>query len=119
MRVVPRKNYHLVGTGIRLDCRKVYNAVPATNQPYYKERGLVHITFGDSDASMLLKEGEYDVVKETRCGECDNCRKLDSIKDSVLRCVNPPFSSADDDVISVWNSAVENLPCMNQNTGTS
>lgn len=47
-----------------------------------------------------------------RCGECDNCKKLERVQRSVLRVVNPPFSHADDDTIKLWNRELAELPCL-------
>jgi len=46
-----------------------------------------------------------------RCGRCDNCKKLDRVKTRVMACANPPFSSADDGVVAVWNDMLQLLPC--------
>jgi hypothetical protein len=50
----------------------------------------------------------------TRCGECNNCKKLDKVKGSILRRVNPPFSHANQDVVDLWNDMVESYPCENE-----
>ena len=51
-------------------------------------------------------------MKKTKpCGVCDNCKKLEKVKQSVLRCCNPPFSHADQDVVDVWNDSLERYPC--------
>jgi len=46
-----------------------------------------------------------------RCGKCANCLEIERIKSRVLACANPPFSHADDDVVKVWNTELERLPC--------
>ena len=46
-----------------------------------------------------------------RCGQCQNCLELEQVRKRVLACCNPPFSHADDDVVKVWNNALERLPC--------
>lgn len=56
MRVRPKMNYHLLGTEIKLDKTKVYEAEEARNQPYYKERGLVFVE------GVLLARNEYTKV---------------------------------------------------------
>lgn len=48
-----------------------------------------------------------------RCGQCKNCLKLKKVQRAVLRCVNPPFNHADDDIIQVWNDQLKQLPCLN------
>lgn len=47
-----------------------------------------------------------------RCGQCENCKKLDRVRVRVLACANPPFSHADDNVIDVWNTELSRLPCL-------
>lgn len=47
-----------------------------------------------------------------RCGECENCKKLERVKRRVLACCNPPFSHADDDVTELWNRELASLPCL-------
>lgn len=47
-----------------------------------------------------------------RCGQCDNCKKLEKVKTTVLRTCNPPFSHADDDVVKLWNEELKRLPCL-------
>jgi hypothetical protein len=58
MRVKPNENYALLGTSIKLNKNKVYEAVPATNQPNYDENDAIFV--GD----FLLVKGEYKVVKK-------------------------------------------------------
>lgn len=58
MRVKPNENYELLGTSIKLDKNKVYEAVPATNQPNHKAMGMVFV--GD----FLLNKTEYRVIKK-------------------------------------------------------
>lgn len=62
MKIKPTLNYQLLGTDIRLDCNKVYNAILATNQPNYKERGLIFVQL-DNNQSMLLNKTEYERIK--------------------------------------------------------
>jgi len=54
--VRPLQSYYWAGQA-KLDSEKVYKATPATNQPKYKERGLVFV-----EGYLLTKE-EYEVVK--------------------------------------------------------
>tara|TARA_R100001163_G_C5025834_1_gene167391 strand:+ start:92 stop:361 length:270 start_codon:yes stop_codon:yes gene_type:complete len=60
MKVKPKENYKLLGTSIVLNKNKTYNAVIATNQPNYKEKGLIFVD------DVLLNANEY-IVK------CDCC----------------------------------------------
>ena len=59
MNIKPKENYRLLGTYpvITLDRNKVYKAIIATNQPNYKENGLVFC--GD----ILLNKNEYTIIK--------------------------------------------------------
>ena len=50
----------------------------------------------------------------SRCGKCDNCKKLERVRLRVLACCNPPFSHADDDVVEVWNTELKRLPCQKE-----
>ena len=58
MNIKPKENYRLLGTYpvITLDRNKVYKAIIATNQPNYKENGLV---FCDD---ILLNKNEYTII---------------------------------------------------------
>jgi|TARA_R110000744_G_scaffold181079_3_gene300127 hypothetical protein len=60
MKIKPKENYRLLGTYpvITLNKNKVYKVIKATNQPNYKENGLV---FCDN---ILLNKNEYTVIKE-------------------------------------------------------
>ena len=60
VKIRPAGDYHILGTDIRLDSGKVYDAIPATNQPDYKEREKVFVLTPEGDA--LLCKGEYEVV---------------------------------------------------------
>ena len=57
MQVKPLHNYKLLGTSIVLDCKKTYDATPATNQPDWEEKGLIFVD------GILLEAGEYLIVK--------------------------------------------------------
>jgi len=58
MRVRPLENYELLGTGIKLDKTKVYDAVPATNQPDWKAKGLIFVDVR-GHFGFLLSRTEY------------------------------------------------------------
>jgi len=67
-----------------------------------------------------------------RCGCCDNCKKLEKVKVSVLRYCGTPrtraydkpaptdkltaqeFHHADDGVVAVWNDSLKHYPCLSQ-----
>lgn len=51
-------------------------------------------------------------MRMMRCGKCENCKQLARVRLRVLRCVNPPFCHADQDVVDVWNKELKRLPCM-------
>jgi hypothetical protein len=57
-----------------------------------------------------------------RCGNCDNCKELEKVKTSVLRCCGTPknngnsLNHADDGVVMVWNQRLAELPCQCQKT---
>lgn len=57
MRVKPNRSYELLGTSIKLDKERVYDAVKATNQPNYEEEGLIFVS------EILLNKNEYQVVE--------------------------------------------------------
>ena len=57
IKVKPNLNYKLLGTNIRLDKNKVYNGEIATNQPNYKELGLMFV------GEILLDENEYTIIR--------------------------------------------------------
>ena len=45
---------------------KVYDAIPATNQPNWKERGLIFIQGAEGDTSdigFLLDNTDYEVIE--------------------------------------------------------
>ena len=56
MKIKPKNNYRLLGTSISIDKTKVYTAIVATNQPNFKEKGLVFC--GD----ILLNKNEYIII---------------------------------------------------------
>tara|TARA_R100000808_G_C2012159_1_gene64220 strand:+ start:30 stop:206 length:177 start_codon:yes stop_codon:yes gene_type:complete len=57
IKVKPNKNYHSLGTNIRLDKNKVYIGEIATNQPNYKKLGLMFV------GEILLNKNEYKIIK--------------------------------------------------------
>lgn len=51
-----------------------------------------------------------------RCGECENCKKVERTKRRVLACCGAPnhrgvIHHADDGVVDVWNKALKDWPC--------
>ena len=57
-RVQPKLNYRAANNDMKpLNKNKVYDAIVASNQPNYKEDGLIFV------GNYLLKRGEYTIVK--------------------------------------------------------
>lgn len=65
MKVRPLENYRLYNYSIVLDNTKVYSASHATNQPNWKENGLIFVHESDDEdcVGILLREGEYEIKK--------------------------------------------------------
>lgn len=61
MQIKPKLNYQFLGTNIKLDNTKVYNAVLATNQPDYIEKGKIFVILPDNQ-SVLLDNTEYERI---------------------------------------------------------
>ncbi len=60
MKIRPTDNWRLVGPDIRLDKTRIYDAIPATNQPEFEEKKKI---FAQTPrGSMLLELGEYVIV---------------------------------------------------------
>lgn len=57
MKVKPNESYKLLGTSLSLVKGRVYKAIIATNQPDYKEKGLIFVR------GILLGNGEYEIVQ--------------------------------------------------------
>lgn len=49
-----------------------------------------------------------------RCGECDNCEKVERTKRRVLAVANPPFSHATDGAVDLWNQTLKDFPCQKE-----
>ena len=49
-----KEDYKLLGTDIKLDRNKIYNATPATNHPDFTKYGLLFVD------GVLLRREEYD-----------------------------------------------------------
>lgn len=61
MKVIPKENYVLLGTGFRLNKTRVYEALHAVNQPHWRKRRAIFVI--DGDESMLLEGDDYRVVE--------------------------------------------------------
>jgi len=48
----------------------------------------------------------------SRCGKCVNCVQLEKVRARVLACCCPPFTHADDGVVTLWNEELARLPCL-------
>ena len=65
MRVQPLNDFRMLGTQIHVSKDKVYDAIHATNQPNWKERGLIFIVGAEGDSTdlgFLLDKTDYTVV---------------------------------------------------------
>jgi len=64
MKIEPKLNYSMSGYG-QLNKDKIYSAVDATNQPNWKEEGKIFVEANDDlRIELLLKRGEYEIIKE-------------------------------------------------------
>ena len=66
MRVRPLNDFKMLSTRISVSKDKVYDAIPATNQPDWKERGLIFIQGAEGDTSdigFLLDNTDYEVIE--------------------------------------------------------
>lgn len=66
MRVRPLNDFKMLGTRISVSKNKVYDAIPATNQPDWEERGLIFIQGAEGDTSdigFLLDNTDYEVIE--------------------------------------------------------
>ena len=54
----PNRSYHLASTDIKLNKNNLYHGEIATNQPNYKERGLIFVM-----GCILLNKGEYTIIQ--------------------------------------------------------
>jgi len=64
MKIQPKLNYSMSGYG-QLNKDKIYSAVDATNQPNWKEEGKIFVEANeDLTIELLLKQGEYELIKE-------------------------------------------------------
>ena len=58
MLVKPNKNYKMLWTNKCVWTDQTYEAIIATNQPNYKEKGAIFIN------EILLEKGEYTIVEK-------------------------------------------------------
>jgi hypothetical protein len=64
MKIQPKLNYSMSGYG-QLNKDKIYSAIDATNQPNWKEEGKIFVEANDDlTIELLLKQGEYELIKE-------------------------------------------------------
>ena len=54
----PNRSYHLASTDIRLNKHNLYQGEIATNQPNYKEKGLIFVM-----GCILLNKNEYTIIQ--------------------------------------------------------
>lgn len=50
------------------------------------------------------------VLQLNRCN-CRNCRYVEKQKSNILRAVRPAGKRISDDMVAIWNDALENYPC--------
>ena len=63
MKIIPNESYSVLGYG-SLNKNKTYKASIASNQPDYKEKGLIFVEANDDlRIELLLTSEEYEVVK--------------------------------------------------------
>tara|TARA_Y100000310_G_scaffold108467_1_gene106875 strand:- start:274 stop:492 length:219 start_codon:yes stop_codon:yes gene_type:complete len=60
--IKPSANYKLTGTSIQLSKDQTYSACNATNQPDWKEKGLIFVD-DDWGYGFMLKRGEYTIIE--------------------------------------------------------
>ena len=58
MKIKPKDSFVLLGTDIKLNKNKVYEAEAASNIPDHKELGLVFVE------GLLLDKREYEIISE-------------------------------------------------------
>tara|TARA_R100000654_G_scaffold19070_1_gene39262 strand:- start:3301 stop:3501 length:201 start_codon:yes stop_codon:yes gene_type:complete len=66
MRVRPLNDFKMLSARISVSKDKVYDAIPATNQPDWEERGLIFIQGAEGDTSdigFLLDNTDYEVIE--------------------------------------------------------
>ena len=65
MNIRPNLAYGHMGypIGTYLETHKVYKAVRATNQPDWKKQGLVFVDCPNGAPELLLRKGEYTIVR--------------------------------------------------------
>ena len=56
MKIKPNSDFSLLGTGLKIKKGNIYNALPATNQPEWREKGKIFVE------EILLEKGEYEIV---------------------------------------------------------
>ena len=74
----PALDYKLLGTSVKLDSRRFYDACDASNQPDWEKRGAIFILENGpgegASIGVLLERGEYErrntVIKPTR-NDCE------------------------------------------------
>lgn len=67
MKIKPKMDYELSGTEIKMNKNKIYNAVPATNQPEWKKKGKIFAEvhgYPYGIGHFLLEKGEYTIIRK-------------------------------------------------------
>jgi len=65
MKIKPNLAYRHVNypSNTALDPNKVYDAIPATNQPNWEAEGKIFVESPNNAPEMLLMKGEYKIIK--------------------------------------------------------
>jgi hypothetical protein len=50
------------------------------------------------------------VIQPNQCN-CRNCRYVERQRSNILRAVRPAGKGISDDMVAIWNDALENYPC--------
>jgi len=51
---------------------------------------------------------------DERCGKCENCLKVEKVKQHVLAIASHPTQHVDDDIVKIWNDSLKDWPCLAQ-----
>ena len=91
------------------DCPIKESCYRFTATPSDRRQAYAEFEFKESGS---LRGCTHYINNGERCGDCENCKAVEKMKESVLRTVNPPFSHADGGVVDLWNEELKRLPCL-------
>lgn len=106
MKVKPKLAFRLAGIGYnapRLDPSRVYDAVPAENQPDYEAKGLVFVEPEPGATSILLDKEDYVRMVPDICDLNDWIMEHEPELFATTKYLQP--SSAYDIWLPVWEAA--------------